>query len=117
MNRVVLAAEILDHELDDARRQSDAEPGNIILAMRLARLQVITAMVKTFGVGTDLACGHVSVKPESEPYLDGGSSAGDELAELARCVATAGACASERGRLDADDVSGRRKQLSLPVDT
>lgn len=112
MNRVVLAAEILDHELDDARRQSDAEPGNIILAMRLA-----TAMVKTFGVGTDLACGHVSVKPKSEPNMDGGSSAGDELAELARCVATVGACASKRGRAEANDVSGRRKQLSLPVDT
>lgn len=98
MSRVVLAAEILDHELNDARRQSETDPGNLILAMRLARLQVITAMVKTFGVGSDIACGHLPVKFESESDLDGGSSAGDELAELAGCVATANACAPERGR-------------------
>jgi hypothetical protein len=116
MSRVVLAAEILDHELDDARRQSESDPGNLILAMRLARLQVITAMVKTFGVGSDIACGHIPIKFESESDLDDGSSAGNELVELGRCVTAADACASERGRLEADDISGSSKQLSLPLD-
>jgi hypothetical protein len=114
MSRVEDAACLLDLECHATEQQLDADPGNIQLAMRLARLRVITAMVQTFGVRSDLSRGHVSVL--DEPNLDDGSSAGNELAGSGCSVVITGACASERGCPETDDVSGRRKQLSLPVD-
>ena len=117
MNRVALAAEILNYEVIDARRRCDAEPGNTLLAGRLARVQILASMVETFGLRSDISSGYVSGPAASAAELDDRSGNGNELAELARCVAVAGACASERGRLEADDLSGRCKQLSLPLDT
>jgi hypothetical protein len=115
MSRVREAASLLELECYATEQQLDASPGNIGLAMRLARLRVITAMVQTFGVRSDLSRGHVSVL--NDPYLDGRSSACDELAGSGCSVTITDACASERRRPKADDFSSGRQQFSLPLDT
>lgn len=94
MNRIQAAAEILSSECDEARKQCDAQPGNILLAMRLSRLLVIASMVQTFGVGADIASGHIPVELEPAAHLDDGSGAGDELAGSRCSVTTADVCAS-----------------------
>lgn len=112
-----LAAEILDAELDRARKEHDAQPGDIQLAMRLARVQVLTSLCHTFGVAADLSSGYVPAKIGRTTGVDIGSSRGNELARSDGSRASADACASERRRASQDDVQGRCKQLSLEVDT
>lgn len=110
------AAEILDAELDRAKKELDAQPGNIQLAMRFARVQMLTSLCHTFGVAADVANGYVPTKIGRTTGVDIRSSWGDELAGSRRSQSPANACASERGRASQDDVQGRRKQLSLEVD-
>lgn len=105
MSRIQEAAEILSRECDEARRECDAEPGNIHLAMRLSRLQVISSMVQTFGLGAGIASGHLPVEFEPATDMDGRSSAGDELAGSGCSVTVTDACASERGRPKTNDLS------------
>lgn len=110
------AAEILDAELDRARKELDAQPGNIQLAMRFARVQMLTSLCHAFGVAADVANGYVPAKIGRTTGVDIRSSWGDELARSGRSRSPADACASKRGRASQDDVQGRRKQLSLEVD-
>ena len=110
------AAEILDAELDRARKELDAQPGNIQLAMRLERVQMLTSLCHTFGVAADVANGYVPAKIGRTTGVDIGSLRGNELAGSRRSQSPADACAPERRRASQDDVQGRRKQLSLEVD-
>lgn len=116
MSRIHEAAEILSCECDEARRQCDADPGNVLLAMRLSRLAILSSMLRTFGVGSDLASGYIPVEPEPQPSMDERSVRGDELAGSGCSVIITCARASERGRPEADDFSSRREQLPLPLD-
>jgi hypothetical protein len=110
------ATEILDAELDRARKELDAQPGNIQLVMRLARVQILTSLCHTFGVAADLSSGYIPAKIGRETGVDIGSLRGNELAGSRRSQSPANACAPERGRASQDDVQGRFKQLSLEVD-
>ena len=117
MSNLMVATQALESECDATREQLDAEPGNILLAMRLSRLQLLASMVKTFGVGSDFASGFIPVRTESEPSLDAGSNGSNELVGSGCRVTITDVCASERGRLEVDDLSSRSHQLSLPLDT
>lgn len=117
MNAVMAAAEILENECNAARQQCDADPGNVLLAMRLSRLQIITSMVRTFGVGSDIASGYIPAEFVPAADMDGRSSASDELAGSCHGVTVTDVRASERGGTEADDFPSRRQQISLPLDT
>lgn len=117
MNRVIQASDLLNHATHDARSELDADPGNILLAMRLARLQVLSSLCQTFGVGADIASGYVPISFAPTDGMDMRSSAGNELDESCGSITPSCACAPERGQTGVDDISGGCHQLSPDLES
>ena len=116
MSNLIRASELLDYEVQSASDQLNAEPGNILLAMRLARIQVIASLCKTYGVAADIASGYIPVTFEPGTGMDERSNSGDELAGSGCSVTITDACAPKCGQhADQDELSSRRKQLSLEL--
>lgn len=115
MNRVQIAAELLAAEVDDVRSQCDAAAGDIRLASRLVRIQIISALCNSYGVAADQSGGFVSERDLAAAYLDGRSVPSNVVDRLCGCFTPINACAPERGRASVDEVSSRHKQLSLEL--
>lgn len=113
MNRLQLASQLLTDEVADARSQCDLDPGNVQLAARFARLQLVSAVCNAYGVVADESAGIVSAVTVSNSAMDTQSGVGNELDGSRDCFTSNCACASERGRVSVDEVSGRHQQLSL----
>lgn len=117
MSQLIQASQLLDDEVQHASSQLDAEPGNILLAMRLARIQILASLCKTYGVAADIASGYIPVAFKPQCGMDERSNTGNELAGPSGSFTSSGACASERGQLSADELQGKCHQLSLELGT
>lgn len=117
MNHVIQASELLNRATQDARTELDADPGNILLAMRLSRLQVLSSLCQTFGLGADIASGYVPVSFAPAGGMDAQSGGSNELAGSSGSCSAFGACASERRPVDPDELPSGCRQLSLDLES